>query len=102
MSAADEKERFHFQYFPENYMWSQGMMMAIEMTRWGGAAMSEVDRVGRRLAGRVGDIEAWAAEWDKEAKRIEAMGVAAAAERHFLTAGAHYLRADLNERSTRW
>ena len=41
--------RSGFLYFPENFMWSQGMMIAIEMARWGGAAMSEVDRVGRRL-----------------------------------------------------
>ncbi len=29
--------RYWFQYFPENFMWSQGMMIAIEMVRRGGA-----------------------------------------------------------------
>jgi dipeptidyl aminopeptidase/acylaminoacyl peptidase len=82
-----------FQYFPENFMWSQGMMIVIEMARWGGAAMSEVDRVGQRLKDKVGDNDAWGAEWEKEARRIEKMGDDAAAERHHLTAGAHYLRA---------
>ncbi len=87
------KERFHFQYFPEHFMWSQGMTLAIEMARWGGSAMSEVDRVGRRLKGRIGDGQAWGTEWEKEARRVEKMGDDAAAEKHFLTAGAHYLRA---------
>ena len=82
-----------FQYFPENFMWSQGMMIVIEMARWGGSAMSEVDRVGKRLKDKVGDNEAWGSEWEKEARRVEAMGDAAAAENHPLSAAGHYLRA---------
>jgi dienelactone hydrolase len=74
-------------------MWSQGMMIAIEMARWGGAAMSEVDRVGRRLKDKVGDNEAWGAEWDKEAQRIEAMGDGAKAAGWKLSAAGHYMRA---------
>ena len=85
--------RSGFLYFPENFMWSQGMMIAIEMARWGGAAMSEVDRVGRRLKDKVGDNEAWGAEWDKEAQRIEAMGDGAKAAGWKLSAAGHYLRA---------
>lgn len=85
--------RSGFLYFPENFMWSQGMMIAIEMARWGGAAMSEVDRVGRRLKDKVGDNEAWGAEWDKEAQRIEAMGDGAKAAGWKLSAAGHYMRA---------
>ena len=85
--------RSGFLYFPENFMWSQGMMIAIEMARWGGAAMSEVDRVGRRLKDKVGDNEAWGAEWDKEAQRIEAMGDGARAAGWKLSAAGHYMRA---------
>ena len=85
--------RAGFQYFPENFMWSQGMMIVIEMARWGGAAMSEVDRVGKRLKDKVGDNEAWGNEWEKEARRIENMGDDAAAAKHPLSAAGHYLRA---------
>ncbi|HET6492969.1 MAG TPA: prolyl oligopeptidase family serine peptidase [Burkholderiales bacterium] len=85
--------RAGFQYFPENFMWSQGMMIVIEMARWGGAAMSEVDRVGKRLKDKVGDNEAWGAEWKSEAHRIESMGDDAAAEARHHSAAGHYLRA---------
>ena len=32
-----------FEYFPENHMWSQGMMFGIEMQTWGAASISEID-----------------------------------------------------------
>ena len=31
-----------FQYFPKNFMWSQGFMSAIEMIPYGAAAMGEI------------------------------------------------------------
>ena len=86
-------QRYWFQYFPENFMWSQGMMIAIEMARWGGSAMSEVDRVGQRLKDKIGDNEAWGVEWEREAQRIEKMGDDATAENHPFSAASHYLRA---------
>ena len=88
-----EQQKYWFQYFPNNFMWSQGMMIAIEMARWGGSAMSEVDRVGQRLKGKIGDNEAWGVEWEREAQRIEKMGDDAAGENHPFTAASHYLRA---------
>ena len=88
-----EGGRFWFQYFPGNFMWSQGMMIVIEMARWGASAMSEVDGVGQRLKDKVGDNEAWGVEWEKEARRVERMGDEAAAEQHRSSAGSHYLRA---------
>jgi dienelactone hydrolase len=90
---AEGGKRNWFQYFPENFMWSQGMMIVIEMARWGGAAISEVDRVGQRLKDKVGDNDAWGAEWEREAQRIEQMGQGADAAGHAFTAAAHYLRA---------
>ena len=32
-----EHQKYWFQYFPESFMWSQGMMIAIGMARWGSA-----------------------------------------------------------------
>lgn len=56
-SLEEERVKAGFQYFPDNFMWSQGMMIVIEMARWGAAAMSEVDRVGKRLRDRVGETK---------------------------------------------
>jgi dienelactone hydrolase len=82
-----------FEYFPGNHMWSQGMMFGIEMQTWGAAAIGEIDQIGQKLKGHVGDNEKWWHEWTAMAKRIE--GFAEAEERagHPLTAGSYYLRA---------
>ena len=36
-TSMSEQQKYWFQYFPENFMWSQGMMIAIEMVRKGQA-----------------------------------------------------------------
>jgi len=82
-----------FQYFPGNFMWSQGMMIVLEMARWGGASVSEVDRVGQKLVDKPGNNDAWADEWEALARRIEKMAELASANQNYLTAGSHYLRA---------
>ena len=76
-----------FQYFPESFMWSQGIMSAIEMIPYGAAAMGEIDQVGQRLKGREGDNEAWCDEWSKMAEKMERRADEAAAANHALTAG---------------
>lgn len=94
MSAAhDGKIRHWFQYFPNHYMWSQGMGMAIEMIPWGAAAMGEIDRVGQRLLGREGNNEAWAEEWSRMADKMEQRAGEAVAGGHALTAGTYFLHA---------
>jgi dipeptidyl aminopeptidase/acylaminoacyl peptidase len=82
-----------FEYFPENHMWSQGMMFGIEMQTWGAASISEIDQIGQRLRGHVGNNERWWLEWTDMARRIEGFGNAAAAEGRMLTAAAYWLRA---------
>jgi len=82
-----------FQYFPDHFMWSQGMIFAIEMAPWGAAALGEIDQVGRRLRGREGDNDAWWAEWSAMAGRLERWADAEAEQGHALTAGSLYLRA---------
>ena len=82
-----------FQYFPKSFMWSQGIMSAIEMIPYGAAAMGEIDQVGQRLKGREGDNEAWADEWSKMAATMESRAAEAAAANHTLTAGTYYLHA---------
>lgn len=82
-----------FQYFPGNFMWSQGMMFAIEMTPWGAAALGEIDQVGKRLKAVEGDNAAWFREWEKLAERIEKDADLSLKGGHLLTAGSNYLRA---------
>jgi dipeptidyl aminopeptidase/acylaminoacyl peptidase len=82
-----------FEYFPENHMWSQGMMFGIEMAAWGAAALGEIDQIGQKLKAHQGDNERWWTEWTAMAARIESFGDAEEARGHRLTAGAYYLRA---------
>lgn len=88
-----EDIRHWFQYFPEHYMWSQGMGMAIEMIPFGAAAMGEIDRVGQRLKGRVGDNEAWFEEWVRMGEQVEQRAQEEARLGHALSAGTYYLHA---------
>ena len=36
-TSMSEQQKYWFQYFPGNFMWSQGMMIAIEMAEQGQA-----------------------------------------------------------------
>lgn len=82
-----------FQYFPGNFMWSQGVNFAVEMSTWGASAMGEIDQICRRLKDKEGDNNAWWREWSAMAERIERFGDVSEGEGHHLTAGAYYLRA---------
>jgi dienelactone hydrolase len=82
-----------FQYFPTQFMWSQGVMSAIEMIPFGAAAMGEIDQVGQRLRERIGDNGAWCEEWAAMGAKMEARARAQAALGHELTAGTYFLHA---------
>jgi hypothetical protein len=49
----------YYMYFPDSYRWSAEMLAILSTAPYGGAEIAEVDRVGRKLRGRVGDDEAW-------------------------------------------
>ena len=82
-----------FTYFPGNYRWSHGVLIALGGAPWGGAEIDEVHRIGLRLKDRDGDDIAWFNEWAGEAERIEQIGHAEAARGHSLTAAAYLFRA---------
>jgi len=82
-----------FLYFPDNYRWSMGLMICLSGAPWGGAEIDEVNRVGRALRGKVGDDDAWFAEWTRMGDMVEARGRAAEQDGHRLTAASCYLRA---------
>ena len=82
-----------FTYFPGNYRWSHGVLIALGGAPWGGAEIDEIHRIGLRLKDRDGDDVAWFNEWAGEADRIAAIGQAEAARGHALTAAAYLFRA---------
>jgi hypothetical protein len=68
-------------------------MIAIEMARWGGSAMSEVDRVGQRLKSKIGDNERGV--WNGSARRSASRRWATMRPQKIIlsSAASHYLRA---------
>ena len=50
-------------YFPGNYRWSAEMLAILSTAPYGGADLSEVDRIGRKLRDHVGDDNAWFEAW---------------------------------------
>lgn len=89
-----EASRAHlFEYFPDNFVWSQQMNSMIDMANWGASSMGEIDQVGRRLKNKQGDGEAWFTEWAAMAEEQERKAAAAVAQNHPLTAGTYFLHA---------
>ena len=82
-----------FMYFPEDYRWSHGMMLAIGSAPWGGGEVDEAHRVGLRLRGSVGNDKAWFAEWASMAEDLERKGRERAATGHGHSAAAYLFRA---------
>ena len=84
-------EELSFTYFPDNYRWSHGLLIGLNMAPWGGAEIGEVNRIGLRLKKCVGDDDAWFREWTREARMVEDRGRARMTE-GFMTSGAQYLQ----------
>ncbi len=82
-----------FSYFPNDYRWSHGMLIALGGAPWGGAEIDEVNRIGLRLKDKAGNDIAWFDEWAGEAERVENIGHAEAARGHAITASSYLLRA---------
>ena len=85
------QEELSFTYFPENYRWSHGLLIGLNMAPWGGAEIGEVNRVGLRLKKCVGDDDAWFQEWTREAQAVESRGRQRIEDGHALS-GAQYLQ----------
>ena len=58
MNVVAGRQTNWFTYFPEDYRWSAAMVDVIGCSGMGGSDIGEVDRLGRRLRGKVGDDEA--------------------------------------------
>ena len=90
---SDRRDDPTFLYFPENYRWSMGLLICLSAAPWTGVEIAEVNRVGRALRDRVGDDDAWFAEWTRMGDKIVARGREAAREGHRLTMAACFMRA---------
>ena len=88
---SNNPEELSFVYFPDNYRWSHGLLIGLNMAPWGGAEIGEVNRIGLRLKNHVGDDDVWFREWIREARLVEARGRKRIAEGHTIS-GAQYLR----------
>jgi pimeloyl-ACP methyl ester carboxylesterase len=93
----DPKEELSFTYFPDNYRWSHGLLIGLNMAPWGGAEIGEVNRVGLRLKKCLGDDDAWFREWSREARAVEdrgreriAAGYSASGAQYLQRASAYY------------
>lgn len=93
MNTAAGKTPNYFMYFPGNYRWSAEMLAILSTGPYGGAEISEVDRIGRKLRGHVGDDDAWFRAWREGGDLLRARAEAAEAKGHPLTAASTYLRA---------
>lgn len=82
-----------FRYFPDNYRWSQGVLMGLGASPWGGAELGEVNRIGLRLKSCIGDDKAWFREWAAEARALEDRGRGLLAESKRTSAASYLLRA---------
>jgi hypothetical protein len=60
-----------FNYFPDHYRWSHGLLIAPGGAPWGGGEIDEINRIGLRLKHRVGDDAAWFAEWAGVVERMD-------------------------------
>ncbi len=89
----DQKDDPAFRYFPTNYRWSMGLLLCLSAAPWGGAEIDEVNRVGLALKDKVGDDEAWLAEWAKMGDKVEARGREEEKKGHKLTAASYLMRA---------
>ena len=91
MSPAPLQAPF-FNYFAD-YRWSSGLLMALGSAAYGGADIGEVHAVGRELADRVGDDEAWFAAWRGLGERLDVAAEAHHEAGRTLTAASTWLRA---------
>jgi len=82
-----------FTYFPENYRWSAAICGMLSNAQWGSANLGEIDQVGKRLAGRVGNDDAWFAEFARMGDDVRKLARSTEAQGYNLSAAAHYRRA---------
>ena len=82
-----------FTYFPDDYRWSAGLIIALGTSPWGSSDLGEVDRVGKSLKGRVGNDQAWFDEWTRTGEELGNLAQEASSKGRHITASGFNLRA---------
>jgi fermentation-respiration switch protein FrsA (DUF1100 family) len=82
-----------FMYFPNNYMWSAGLLRILHAT----GSIGEVDQAARRLRGSAeqGDNDAWYREWLALAGKLHRRGEHQLSDHHRRSARGSLVRASL-------
>src|SRR5438552_1073987 len=89
-----DRDELAFTYFPDNYRWSHGFLLALGAAPWGGGEIGEINGVGLRLAAtRSSDDRAWFEEWARMAEKVETVGRERAASGKAASAAAYLFRA---------
>ncbi|MGZ5228017.1 MAG: hypothetical protein ACXWCS_27995, partial [Burkholderiales bacterium] len=92
-TATAAEQPNYFMYFPTHYRWSAEMLAMLSTASYGGADISEVDRIGRQLRSCVGDDDAWFRAWTAGGDLMRRRAAAAEDAQHSFTAASLYLRA---------
>ena len=79
--------------FPQNYQWSNAILVTKGMAPYGAVAMGEIDIVTQKLHARINEPHAWWEEWSRDGRIRRARRRCAAAAGNHATAGNYYLRA---------
>src|SRR5437879_11371022 len=89
-----DRDELAFTYFPDNYRWSHGLLLALGAAPWGGGEIGEINRGALRLAAtRSGDDRAWFEEWARMAEKVETVGGGRAGSGKPASAAAYLFRA---------
>ena len=80
--------------FPQNYQWSNAILVCKGMAPYGAVAMGEIDIVTQKLHARINEPHAWWEEWGAMGDFVAKAGDDAAAAGNHATAGNYYLRAN--------
>lgn len=88
-AAADEV----LMIFPGSYTWSAAVRGAIGASIGGGGEIGEIYKVCAALKGKLGDNQAWFAEWNKMGEKVALLAEQAKEKGYLQTASAAYMRA---------
>lgn len=81
-----------FRYFPNHYLWSQLMCSMINLAPMGGSNFQELDQIGKRLEGKVGNGDAWHEAWNWMADKTLSFAEEEEKKGHLITASGAYVR----------
>jgi hypothetical protein len=92
-TGGKQMEENYFAYFPGNYRWSAGLLLALATAPWGSGDIGEIDRIGKRLRTHGGNDEAWFQEWSRMGEALQKTAEEASQKGQAVTASGFFQRA---------